>query len=342
MMKKVHRLCDLSDDELRRIHHTLSDRFGVGRRGEILEIAFGNAEKAGKLDANRTDAFIFYVTSKRMPRAADDRIAKTEGVRIRRQQTFVLVELATDVILFDPTQPRLTGRPIAHAGSPTRFATAGSVIIWRLGFSGPFHWCVTTAGHHFWDRPNVPENAPQVTVFCGRNERLSGSLIMRSLPKEGVDIALVEVSREDLIDRGLIASSAPTAAKRIRSISDIRRDRLTEGTTHPQSHGIEFSVLRYFYEFKLMPQLGTLFDVLKVRSRVNNAFQSGRSGSLWIIARQAACHQSVGWRTSDPDQTYRDGAGQSLHYAFRWVQSRLADQYQISKSKVQVRLVGHL
>lgn len=342
MMKKLHRLRDLTEDELRRVHHTLSARFGVETRGNVLEIGFGIAEKRGELDASRADAFIFYVSRKRSPRAKRDRIPKIHGVRIKRQRRFILLELPTDVVLFDSRQTPLTGRQISHGASPRRFATAGAVVLWRVGFTGPFHWCVTTAGHHFWDRRGVPEHSPQVTVRCDLEQRISGRLILRSLPADGVDIALVEVSRTDLIHCGLIPSSTPVHGQRLRSISDIRRDELRSGTTHPESLVIRFEVTQFFYEFKLVPELGILFDVLKVRSPVNNAFKQGRSGTLWIIDRQAACHQSIGWSTSDPRRTFVDGAGQSLHYALRWVQSQLAAQHQTIRGNVQIRLISAL
>ncbi|MGV3483798.1 MAG: hypothetical protein ACO1RT_05225 [Planctomycetaceae bacterium] len=341
-MRKVTKLRELTDDEVCRVHRTLTARYERRPGSDILEIGLGVAERAGKLDTRRSDAFVFYVPNKRLPRNEAERIPATETVRIKRGRQFVSVELPTDVIEFDRDRLTLTGRLILHATEPDRIATAGAVVLWRIGFSGPFHWSVTTAGHHFWDRPEVPERTPQVTIRCSGDQSLTGRLILRSLPRDGVDIALVEVPRAELIDKRVVAVSAPTTAKRIRSISEIRRDELHRGTTHPESTGIEFRVIRYFYEFKLLPELGTLFDVLKVHSLQNHAFGQGRSGSLWIVARQAACHQSVGWSTMDPEQTYVEGAGQSLHYALRWVQLQLAQRHRSRREQVQIRLVARL
>lgn len=162
--------------------------------------------------------------------------------------------------------------------------------------------------------------------------------MLRTLPDAGADIAVVGVARDDLISTGVIVKRPSTRALKIRSITSLKNDVGKLGSTTPSATGIPLYVLRYFPRFQSLPQIGTLFHVVKTQSLTSGAFGQGRSGALWQIGRQVAAHQVFAWQAGD----YKQAGGQSLHYALRWVQTELANSHHVRKSDVTMRIVRFL
>ena len=334
-MKVIESLDDLTVEELDRIYETLIERFGVGQRGNICDIGFGIAEDDGTVNQRRRDEVVFYVTKKCTPRAKRDRIPKPLEVRLKRANRFVLVRLPTDVVVLENTSDLvLTGREIKHL-SRAPVATASAILVWRVAGEYYFRWGVISVGHLFWSRRTIPETAPQVAVQID-GEQLTGRLLMRTRPNDGVDIALAEIELDEL--KRSLGFRPRTAAKPIRSINDLKDDRGKRGTTKPRDSELEFRVLRYFPQFRSVPDIGTLFHILTVESGTSGAFKVGRSGSQWNIARQFACHQIFGWEAGN----FRRAGGQSMHYALRWVQAELAKFHSVTKSSMTIRIVHYL
>ena len=334
-MKVIKSLDELTVEELDRIYESLVKRFGVGQRGNIREIGFGIAEDDETLNERRRGEVVFYVTRKCTPRAKRDRIPKPLEVRLKRGSRFVLVRLPTDVVVLeDRSDLVLTGREITHL-SRAPVATASAVLVWRVAGEYFFRWGVVSVGHLFWSRRTVPETAPQVAVQID-GEQLTGRLLLRTRPKDGVDIALAQIELDDL--KRSIGFRPRTAAKPIRSINDLKDDRGKRGTSKPRDSAIGFRVLRYFPQFRSVPQIGTLFHILTVESGTSGAFKMGRSGSQWNISRQVACHQIFAWENGG----FRRSGGQSMHYALRWLQTELAKLHSVTKSSMTIRIVHYL
>jgi len=340
-LKTIASLDQLSVGELARIRRTLIDRYDVGHRGNIIEIGFGAAEKNGAIDPQRSDAIWFFVTQNRIPRARADRVPAVEQVRVKRGRRFVSVELPTDVLEIDLSGAVLTGRRIEHEQGDS-YATAGTIIAWRFDDEYQFHYGVLTVGHLFWDRDQVPEPTAGVVVRGARNRRIQGRLVLRSLPGESVDTALVEVVRQALVTGGLLAAGASSRGKRVRSLANLMTDSLRAGVTFPRRIPVPFLVLRYLPEFSLISELGTIDHVLDVRSQIAGAFGEGTSGAAWIIARQAACIQFAGWRSNRAGKHYLRGNGQALETTLDWCRTELAKQERRSTKEIEMRLIREL
>jgi hypothetical protein len=334
-VETIQSLDALSLDELDRLHETLAQRYQVGR-GNVLEIGFGIAEQRGRPVTLRRDEIVFHVADKG-PNRRRRPIPAFEEVRIRRGRRYLRVRLPTDVVELDRHDLVLTGREIHHQTDPARVATASVVLVWRLTGEFYFRWNVITVGHLFWSLGAVPESTPGVRIRAGQT-LLDGRLVLRTRPGAGVDVALVEVQRGDLIDRGILPGKPSTRGKTIRSISDLAGDRGETGSTRPRTRAIPLQVLRYFPRFRSAPQVGPLFHVLTVRSGQVGAFGTGHSGALWQIRRQLACQQVFAWQSDG----FRRAGGQSIHYALRWIQAELAEAHGVSRRNVTLRIVRFL
>ncbi len=340
-MKTIDALNDLAADELRRIRQTLFVRYGVGVRGNIVEVGFGVAEVAGQIDRQRPDAICFYVTRKRTPHSKADRIPDRIDVRVKRGSHFVLVQLPSDVVEIDRQAVQLSGRCVRHVSGQS-FATAGAIVAWRFATQGRFAYGVLTVGHLFWNRTMVPERADDVRVRVGGNRQILGRLILRSLPGDGVDAAIVLSSRRALVEGGVLREGASIRGKKIRTVEQLTADRLRRGWTLPRSAAMPLVVLRYLPEFSLIDELGPVPHALDVRSDRAGTFRSGTSGAPWIIDRQAACQQFAGWESSAAGQNYTRGTGQSLATIFRWCRRRLASTYRQPLAGTELRLIREL
>lgn len=340
-MKTIRSVDQLTLAELARIRGTLVDRYGIRQRGNIVEVGFGAAERNAAIDPRRRDAICFYVLRKRDPRRAADRIPATERVRVKRGRHFVMVELPTDVIEIERDAIELTGRRIEHAEG-TSHATAGAIVAWRGEGEHYFRYAVLTVGHLFWDRRKTPETSRQVVIRAAGHRRLRGRLVLRSEAGAGVDAALVELSRQDLIAGGLLADQASSRGKRVRRLTELMNDPWRSGVTLPRRQPFPFLVLRYLPEFSLISELGTITHVLEVRSQVAGAFGQGTSGAAWIIARQAACQQFAGWRSNRPGEDYRRGNGQALETILDWCRGRLAAVARQPAQAIELRLIREL
>lgn len=340
-MKTIQSLHQLGPDELARIRRTLIDRYDVGSRGNIVEIGFGVALLDDQIDPARGDAICFYVTNKRMPRAKEDRIPKREAVRVKRGKHFVLVNLATDVIITGRNGFQLSGRPIRHL-TDSATATAGAIVAWRFTGGRRFAWGVLTVGHLFWDRHRLPELNDEVRIRVTGNRQIQGRLVLRSDPGSPVDAAIVLVARQALVDGGVLRANASTAGKKIRSVARLSADAMKLGKTIPRSVPIGFQVLRYLPEFSLIQHLGPIQHALDVRSDVSGTFAKGTSGAAWIIARQAACQQFAGWESSSETNLSVGGIGQSMETILGWCRRQLATVYRRGASETDLRLIREL
>jgi hypothetical protein len=319
-VKIVDRLANLSRDELRRMRTTLLGRYRLRGRGGVLEIGFGQAERSGRVDSRRPQAICFYVRRKRMPRRRQDRIPKVVEVRVRRQSHFVLVRLATDVLEVEIDSLIPTGLRLRNMASK-RVATAGCVVAWRVPGLPQLQWGLLTVGHLFARRVQATE----VRITIAQQGPLVGTLLARSQNASQVDGAIVQVDKRKLVDAGLISKRVSTRGKRVRAPHQLGRDVGRAGQTLPGRERVPFVVLRYLPETSLVPSLGTLVDVLDVSCKRAETFAPGRSGSLWLIERQAACQQFGGWETrAHPAENYRRGLGQSIARILDWARQELA------------------
>ena len=144
-------------------------------------------------------------------------------------------------------------------------------------------------------------------------------LLARSDRASQVDAAIVRVVKSTLVRAGLISSTVPTRGKRIRSPGLLMGDAGRRGLALPGRERVPFVVLRYLPVTSLVSELGTLVEVLDVSSARSGTFAPGRSGSLWLIERQASCQQFGGWETrGNRSASYRRGLGQSLAEILAW------------------------
>jgi hypothetical protein len=357
-MKTVSSLEELSVEELVKIRSLLHQRFGIGTRGNIIDVAFGLAEENGRIDRSRPDAVCFYVRHKRMPRAKADRIPESIELRLKRGRGFVQVRLATDVIHIGTRQARPSGERIVHQQS-TGPATTGGVVAWRLSGQAAWTWGVLTVGHVFKRVATVPETDPRVwigssagrrisgTLIAGSNSlnlprvgrpaagRIRGTLISRSKPlnRQNVDAALVMVERASLVQANLIPANVSTTGKRIRPVSVLKDDRGKLGFTFPEQVTIKLKVVRFLPISEMVPALGTLNYVIEADAAAG-VFGRGRSGSSWAVERQAACMQHGGL----PGQ-YARGWGQALEFVFGWCVREIAAIHDLPADAVELRLI---
>ncbi len=278
-MKILASIADLTPAELARVRETLATRFGLGRRGNILEIGFGMATVRGRPDPRRGDAICFYVRHKRMPRAKRDRIPPTVDVRLKRGPRFVLVRLPSDVVSVGPRTIRPTGRRIRHLSRPRESAVAGCVVAWNTEPQQRLSWGIITVGHLFHQRRRLPEGQKKVRLQVARSptREISGTLLARSTSNDGsrVDAALVQVVRDTLERVGLLPRDASTAGKVVRSVAELPTDGGVPGVSLPERRRIPLVVQRYLPTCRLVPELGPLADAIDVISDESQAFGGG-------------------------------------------------------------------
>jgi len=334
-METLATLAELSVDELVRIREQLQRRFGIGQRGNIIEVAFGMAERHGELDLARPDAVCFYVRHKRRPRAIVDRIPPTLQFRLKRGEKFVQVCLLTDVIFIGTRQVRPTGEPIVHRPTGGR-GTAGGVLVWKFPGDRQWNWGVLTVGHIFSRVRQIPESTASVHIDALSGIRISGTLIAAGLPFNSgqVDAAIVAVERADLIRAKLIQQNVSTKGKRLRSVELLKSDQGKMGFTFPRHKMLTIQVVRFLPISDMVPQLGTLANVVEGVAEVG-VFGVGSSGSLWGIAGQVGGIQHGGL-----PPLFQRGWGQAMELVGEWCRQQLAELHQVKEDQVEVRLVG--
>ena len=336
-MKSVTLFSELESPEFKKIRNTLRKRFGVGQRGNILEIAFGQAEKNGRPCTSRPQAICFYVNRKCRPRAKADRIPESVSVRLRRTGHYVEAEFPSDVILLE-RKVRPTGRRIRHLDEPDRYATSGCVIVWRPIGERQFTWGILSVGHRFRNIATVPESSKRVRMLVNSSPatEIEGTLLARTLVSDSdhIDASITSMSRSTMIRNGVLPASPSTSGKTIRKTSDLRNDAGLDAHTYPPGRKIEFEVMRFMPECELIPALGKQFDVVEGLSGTDNAFGPTRSGSLAVVDRQAASIQLAGLPTS-----FRRGWGQALESVLEWARSELARIQGLSAHEMEVRCV---
>lgn len=333
-MQTVSSLEELSLDELGAIRRQLQRRFGIGNRGNIIDVAFGMAEANGQLDPSRPDSICFYVRHKRKPRAKIDRIPATIDCRLKRGRRFVRVRLATDVILLGTRQVRPSGEPISHSRSRGNGITGG-VIGWRLSDRKSWTWGVITVGHLFANLNVVPESTPLVRIGRPSANAVAGTLIARSKPfnRQQVDAAIVMVPREQLVAADMLPETSSTRGKRIRPVTALKNDQGKQGFSFPRAVIVKLRVVRFLPISDLVPALGSLRFVVEAIA-MPGTFAVGRSGSMWAVQRQAAGIQHGGL----PTQFHR-GWGQSLEFALQWCVQEIAILEDVAADDVDLRLM---
>lgn len=333
-MKHICRLEEFRPGELERIRKTLRQRYGVGKRGNIIEIAFGAAEANGQLDLTRPDAICFYVRHKRTPRARVDRIPKKIEIRLRRGKRWVLVCMPTDVIDLGPRKIRPTGRMIKHV-SGNDSGTAGCIVAWKLPGERLLTWGVLSVGHVFSHVVRVPQTQQRVLIESATTpvHLFRGTLLARSKPRDGIDAALVLVKRATLVRAQLMPENVSTGGKRVRPVESLETDRTNPGFTFPQETKIPFVVGRYLVVSDILPELGSVRNVIEANAR-GGAFAKGSSGSLWAVERQVACLQHGGL-----SPLFSRGWGQSLETILAWIVAKIAAINRVPKRDVDLRLI---
>ena len=336
-METIEKLDDLHPHELERVRATLLKRYDIGKRGNIVEVAFGVAEQNNHLDPSRSNAVCFYVRCKRMPRSKADRIPATIEIRIRRKNRFALVRLQTDVIDIGVTSIQATGRPIRHVKG--RFAgTTGCIVAWKIVGQNRLTWGLLTVGHIFKHIARVPESIQRVLILSATSptHQFRGTVLARSLANDGsqMDAALVMVSRGSLVRAKLLPNNASTIGKKIRPVKRLAKDRGKNGFTFPDRNKLPFVVARFLPISKVVSALGPLRNVIEVHSNLGNTFAGGRSGSVWGVASQVACIQHAGLRPS-----FLRGWGQSLESILVWATAKVANIGHVPPSQIDMRLI---
>lgn len=333
-MQRVCRINELSFAELVRIRHQLRRRLAIGPQGNIIELAFGIAEKEGQLDRSRSDAICFYVRQKSSRYAEIAPIPASLAFRLKRGRGFVEVCLSTDVIDVGRRLPKPTGKPLVYLPSGSK-ATAGGIVAWKLPGEHRLTWGIVTVGHCFAGSVRLPDTKARVRIGHASGDSAAGVLRVRSIPSRfaQVDIALVEVRREDLVDAGWLAVAPKTSGLRIRPIGVMSRDVGRVGFTYPLHSRIEIEVIRFLPISELVPALGPLRYVVEVMGP-SSTFAEGRSGSLWAFGQQVAAMQHGGL-----PQAFQYGWGQALEFGLEWCASQLARQHQVSVHEVDLRLI---
>jgi hypothetical protein len=333
-MKTISSLEAMLVAEMITIRHRLRRRFGIGQRGNIIDVAFGMAEHDQVLDRSRPDAICFYVRRKCCPRAKVDRIPPRLAFRLKRGSRFVQIELATDVILIGTRRVRATGERISHADYRGR-GTTGGVVAWKVANQSPWQWGVLTVGHLFHGVSSLPEPNARVQIGDAAAGPIAGTLLVCSRPSDrpSVDAALVAVERSLLVSAQLIPDQVSTAGKRIRPISVLKHDRGATGFTFPERVTLDFRVVRFLPISDMVPALGSLSFVSEAIGQPGT-FGVGRSGSLWAIQRQAAAlqHGGLPWQ-------FARGWGQSLEYVLAWCAEQLALIHRQPTAAVDLRLI---
>ena len=333
-MQKITQLRDLSIHELRRVQTTLFDRY----RGQanVVDVAFGAAEKDGKPDPSRPDAVCFYVRRKKKTVAKGEAIPSVVKVRLKRGSEFYSVVLPRDVIVLGEEGIQTTGQRVFHRDNSGNPGTAGCVVAWRVGTGGNLKWGVLTVGHIFESVAQGPSAPAEARLRTPDSSLLRGRILAYSRPRDGsdVDAAIVEVSKDDLVTFGLIPAGVSTAGRVIRSADSLMTDRGRAGITIPNSQALDFEVMRVLPVSRSVPALGPLATVIEVGSS-SRAFAPGSSGSLWQIGGQAAAIQHGGLPTA-----FRRGWGQSLESISIWVKGRLAAIHQVSRASIDLRRSG--
>lgn len=351
-MKTIRELRRLTPEELRRVRRTLLRRFGRLDPGNVLEIGFGVARRDGRDDPSRHQAVSVIVRDKRLPGTKAARIPASVRIRLRRGSGFVVAELATDVVSRQWEDWTPTRRPVRHlSGRQTAAATA--LVAWEE--SPNQAWGLLTVGHPFAHVRHVPESAARVRVLVpgdgrGQGDReLGGRLLARSRHRDPrrVDAALVLVEHEHLVVAGWAGRAEGSRLSRLdaasvwpRAASDLSRDLGRPGQAITPAGDQPFVVRRYFPEFRLIPQVGPIRDVLEVESPTPGAFAPGGSGSAWTIGGEPACLQFAGWmHPTDPSQSYRRGLGQPIVHVIGWAQANIAKRRADDSSAPAFRLV---
>lgn len=314
------RMARFTSDELRRIQATLRRRFAIRRRADVLDVGFGPGYRAGRADAERPWCACFYVHRKRRRCPAHERLPRRVRFRVKRGRRFEQFTVPTDVI--ELNGPCLSGCVLSHAsGAP---AMTGLIVAWRERASSTLTWAVITVGHAFPRSVSFPEPMPRVVLRGQRGARVAGRLLARAL-SGGVDAAVVEVQRYDLVRSGIITPQQNTRGLVIRSVDEISRDEGAFGTTHPGQEVWPFVVRAYLPTCLLfVQQIGPIDHVVHAHRAPTGAFRPGTSGSLWRVASRSAAMQFGGL-----ESRFEEGFAQALASVLPWASAAVTSLYDV-------------
>lgn len=334
-MRQLH-LSDLSLGELERVQTTLERRFGIGKRGNVVQLGFGVAEfeTRGQLDEDRPEAICFYVSrkTKTEPRDRRDRIPAEIRIRIRRGSTFCQLVAPTDVIVVKRSQCVLSGRVIRYGDWGA--ATTGVLLVWRPRGRTRLTWAVMSVGHSF--PRNLPIPDQEVAVQIEGMPPIPGRFLARG-SNYHLDTSLTIVRKSDLISAGVIPARFRPTGIVVRTVANLRRDVGVIGTTLPRSVPINYQVQRFLLSAPVFrSKLGfTPKHVLHVGRAARDTFEVGTSGSAWRITRQAAAIQFGSYLPR-----FDEGFGHSLETAMEWVPIAVGEILGVRESEVEVRAVA--
>ena len=329
-------ISDLSLEELQRVQNTLEKRFGIGKRGNILQLGYGVAEfeKSGQLDWNRPSAVCFYVSrkTKSQPKNRHDRIPPDIRVRVRRGSRYVQLVAPTDVIVVNRKKYSLSGRSISYRKLES--ATTGVLLAWRPRGRVRLTWGVLSVGHTFPDTIPLPDQ--HVHVKIGGSPTIPGRFFARGTSND-LDTSLTIVRRDDLVRSNIISESFEVSKIEPRPVSRLREDAGKFGTTRPRSRNIPFQVLRFLLSAPIFSSvLGfSPRHVMHVGQSAHGSFQLGTSGSIWRIDGQLACLQFATYRPQ-----FDQGFGLCLEDALDWVQLAISKTLDVPFRDTDVRLVA--
>jgi hypothetical protein len=302
---------EFTPDELRRMQASARRRL---QRAGVVEIAFGPARSDGKLATDRPFAVCVFVRRKHDPASPAARIPASMTFRLQRRGQSRAWELPTDVVESPEMQP--TGRPLRRTDTPDR-ATAGAVLSWKRPHRSRRLWGVVSVSHYFAGyQPGRP-----VKIWFDGSSFLTGSLQFRSPPASGLDTALIECERGELVEGGLIPDNSIPQLDPL-TIEELIRLVGKPGLCIPPP-GDESLEVEYEYFFPVNDETRALWpmhNVVRVRALSGEpAFTPGRSGTALLTrSRQMTSVQYAG---TAPDGMR--GLAQAFRPMMEWIEGEL-------------------
>jgi hypothetical protein len=327
------RLSQLSLDEIQRVHSTLRDRYTLSSNPDILQIAFGLAERGGVAERGRGPCICFYVRRKQSPEnlPPQQRIDPTIHVRVKRGEQFVELVAPTDVIELSEDAVQLTGLPIRHSNQTS--ATTGILLAWRRPHRRQLAWGVLTVGHIFPAHLSLPEDEVNVEISTSVAP-LAARLVARADRAE-IDAALCVVRRKDLVHAQLIPADFHARGRVFKTNQQLIRSIGRRGYSMPSKQRHSFQYARYLLEAPIFePLLGFVPRNVIHSVAGEDLFRPGTSGSPWSIGRLAA-----GMQFASMHPAYRQGFGQTLADILPWSRSAVAKLNGVADHQIDLRFV---
>lgn len=267
-------------DEVIRVQKSLERRFASAAYPEVVAIGMGLAVKSKRPDPDRGLTVCFYVRRKLNPRNKDSRLPKVVRVRAKTDGKFKTVDLPTDVVEISGIQP--SGTDVEGALAPGRRDdfTGGVWLEWIVSGNPDVQGGLVTIGHGV----GYPEDlgAADLLVAFAASTQFGVLVDKARVNQNRIDASIVTMYDPRALAAQIGAFFPISAIRPLNSvIGDTSVKARGESLTRNQKV-VSFSLEAYSASF-LMPKVGLLKNVVRVRSSQAGAFKKGRSGSPWTI-----------------------------------------------------------